>query len=79
MGWSHLKSLLQLFKCSYICFCDSDYFINHYGSKKYNKQKNIFHPLEVVSRYSVPQLQVFYLRPNICTNFIPNNNDLTSL
>ena len=52
--------------------------------------KNLnFHPLEAVSRYRDPQLQVaenylylFNLRPNICkawclnTHFIPNKNDL---
>ena len=49
-----------------------------------------FHPLEVVSRYRDPQLQVgenkpylFNLRPNICkfcrlnTHFVHNNCDLT--
>ena len=52
-------------------------------------KKLIFHPLEVVSRYRDPQLQVaenysylFNFRRNICksscvnTYFIPNNCDL---
>ena len=49
---------------------------------KYNKYNLNFHPLEVVSRYRDPQLQVgeenraysylFNLRPNICKSWFPD-------
>ena len=80
-------------------------YVQKLNCKKYNKKKLIhvfvvvqsaklnnlhFYPLEVVSRYRDPQLQVgknysysFDLRSNICkswcfnVHFISNNNDLT--
>ena len=62
--------------------------ITNSHSAKFNNYN--FHPLEAVSRYRDPQVQVgenysywFILRPNICkscclnTLFVPNNFDLT--